>query len=99
MSPFDISAVNSSARTGAVSARDMGQASAPALSDGAKPVAAARNDAVRVETSATPTNGAPFDADRVSAIRNALRDGTYPIQPAKIADAMIAGRLLLSIPQ
>ncbi|WP_299308761.1 flagellar biosynthesis anti-sigma factor FlgM [uncultured Croceicoccus sp.] len=99
MSPFDISAVNSSARTGAVSARDMGQKSVSAQAEVARSLPQGRNDAVRVETSATPTTGAPFDADRVSIIRNALRDGTYPIQPAKIADAMIAGRLLLSIPQ
>ena len=35
----------------------------------------------------------------VDAIRRALEDGSYPVVPAKIADAMIAARLLLSINQ
>lgn len=35
----------------------------------------------------------PVDADRVSEIREALRDGTYPLVPARIADAMIAARV------
>ena len=30
----------------------------------------------------------PVDADRVSQIREALRDGTYPLVPTQIADAM-----------
>ena len=35
----------------------------------------------------------PVDNDRVAQIREALRDGTYPLIPAKIADAMIAARV------
>lgn len=35
----------------------------------------------------------PVDSDRVSQIRDALRDGTYPLVPTKIADAMIAARV------
>lgn len=38
---------------------------------------------------------APVDHERVAQIREALRDGTYPIVPAKIADALIAARLAL----
>lgn len=38
---------------------------------------------------------APVDHDRVEQIRNALREGTYPIVPARIADALIAARLVL----
>ena len=45
------------------------------------------------ESSATPTS--PVDRERVEQIREALRDGTYPIVPAKIADALIAARLTL----
>ena len=40
-------------------------------------------------------SSAPVDHERVAKIRAALRDGTYPIVPAKIADAMIAARLTL----
>ncbi len=35
----------------------------------------------------------PVDSDRVAEIRAALRDGSYPIVPAKIVDAMIAARI------
>lgn len=35
---------------------------------------------------------APVDSDRVAEIREALRDGTYPLVPAKIADAIIAAQ-------
>jgi len=38
----------------------------------------------------------PIDAERVDQIRKALEDGSYPIIPTKIADAMIAARLMLS---
>lgn len=37
----------------------------------------------------------PVDTERVAAIRNAIASGSYPIQPAKIADALIAARWLL----
>lgn len=37
----------------------------------------------------------PIDADRVTQIRKAVENGTYPIVPAKVADAMIAAGLLL----
>ena len=33
---------------------------------------------------------APVDKDRVAEIRKALADGTYSIEPRKIADAMMA---------
>lgn len=63
-----------------------------------KPAAsAASSDAVRVETGpATRFDEAPVDAERVGQIRAALKDGTYPILPARIADAMVAARLMLS---
>jgi len=35
----------------------------------------------------------PVDAARVAEIRKALQDGTYPLVPTKIADAMIAARV------
>lgn len=34
----------------------------------------------------------PVDADRVAQIREALRDGSYPLVPTKIADAIIAAQ-------
>lgn len=50
----------------------------------------------------TGTNEAatpPIDAERVTAIRHALRDGTYPLVPAKIVDAMIAAQISPSLPE
>jgi negative regulator of flagellin synthesis FlgM len=38
---------------------------------------------------------APVDSDRVAMICKAVDTGTYPLVPAKIADAMIAAGLLL----
>ena len=37
----------------------------------------------------------PVDIDRVSEIRRAIRNGNYPLVPAKVADAMIAAAILL----
>lgn len=37
----------------------------------------------------------PIDADRVQQIRKAIEEGTYPIVPARVADAIIAAGLLL----
>ena len=37
----------------------------------------------------------PVDRDRISEIRAAVRDGNYPLIPAKVADAMIAANFIL----
>lgn len=41
----------------------------------------------------------PVNADRVAQIREALRDGVYPLKPAEIADAMIAAQLSFVVEQ
>ncbi|MEP7222789.1 MAG: flagellar biosynthesis anti-sigma factor FlgM [Novosphingobium sp.] len=41
----------------------------------------------------------PVDTDRVSLIRKAVETGTYPVVPARIADAVIAAGLLLRTAQ
>lgn len=38
---------------------------------------------------------APVDAERVATIRKAIEQGTYPVIPTRVADAMIAAGLLL----
>ncbi len=35
----------------------------------------------------------PVDTDRVAEIKQAIKDGRYPIMPARIADSLIAVRL------
>ena len=37
----------------------------------------------------------PVDSERVQQIRRAIEQGTYPLVPAKVADAMIAAGMLL----
>lgn len=39
---------------------------------------------------------APVDVERVKVIRHAIETGNYPVIPTKIADAIIAARLLMS---
>lgn len=66
----------------------------PAATPG-KPTAAG----ISVEIgAASDASTPPVDAERVKDIRNALRDGSYPLVPAKIADAMIAAQVSLSLP-
>lgn len=39
----------------------------------------------------------PVDPERVEKIRAALRDGSYPLVPTKIADALIAAQVSLAV--
>lgn len=49
---------------------------------------------VSIEVASSVNAGEPpVDADRVAEIRKALQDGSYPLVPTKIADAMIAARV------
>ncbi|MEM7665606.1 MAG: flagellar biosynthesis anti-sigma factor FlgM [Pseudomonadota bacterium] len=61
---------------------------------------AAEKPGVSIEVGAAVAAGEPpVDTDRVAEIRNALRDGSYPLVPAKIADAMIAARVGFGMPK
>jgi negative regulator of flagellin synthesis FlgM len=47
------------------------------------------------DTSASPAarmaaEGAPVDLDRIAAIKSAIASGNYPVNPAVIADRMLA---------
>lgn len=50
-------------------------------------------------SSAVDAASPPVDRDRVAEIREALRDGSYPLVPTEIADAMIAAQLSFGIEQ
>ena len=50
-------------------------------------------------TAAGEAASPPVDAERVAQIRDALRDGSYPLVPTRIADAMIAAQVSLSLPE
>lgn len=75
----------------AVDARKVPQA--PVGSDRAAEVANPNSAVVRSRE--LDPGQPPVDADRVHQIRKAIEEGTYPIVPAKVADAMIAAGLLL----
>ncbi|OBV10927.1 flagellar biosynthesis anti-sigma factor FlgM [Erythrobacter dokdonensis] len=40
----------------------------------------------------------PVDAERVAQIRAALQDGSYPLVPTRIVDAMIAAQVSFAVP-
>jgi len=57
---------------------------------------AAVSDATQVETSlATGAGPVPVDQSRVAEIRQAVQNGSYPVIPARIGDAMIAAGVML----
>jgi negative regulator of flagellin synthesis FlgM len=60
----------------------------------------ARPAAPALERSAAFDAGTPpVDAERVAVIRKAVQQGSYPVIPTRIADAMIAAGMLLRSPQ
>ena len=61
------------------------------------PEAAEADKGIAVQTGSRAEAGnAPVDSKRVAEIREAIREGQYPITPAKISDALIAARIMLS---
>lgn len=101
MSSFEMNRLQSI--TGVSPVPNADRAKGKAAADGNAPLSdppaagSAKSAGVAVEITAPVKNGPPIDADRVAEIRNALRDGTYPLVPAKIADAMIAAQLKFEI--
>lgn len=71
---------------------------APAAANGASNAGAKPGVEIAVDAS-VETIKPPVDADRVAQIREALRDGSYPLVPTKIADAMIAAQLSFGMKQ
>lgn len=71
----------------------------PRVPAGAAPAPAAK-PGIMVEVS-TPADidpaKPPIDPERVEKIRAALRDGSYPLVPTKIADALIAAQVSLAV--
>lgn len=78
--------------------KQFGRVDAPRVAlDRAAPAAkaASGSEDARVGAPATPAadmaaQGAPVDSAKVAAIKAAIAEGRYPVDPAKIADAMIA---------
>ena len=104
MSSFEIGAsrpVSAVPVTGpAIGAASAGGKAAAAETVVETPKAPAPAAAPKVETSeAVKAGAAPVDQERVNTIRHAVETGTYPVFPAKIADAMIAAGMLLRSPK
>lgn len=87
------------------SGKPVGQASGPTTgkAHSASPPAIqphAPGSGISVEANASYEAGQPpVDSSRVAEIRAAIENGSYPIVPVRIVDAMIAARLFPSIGQ
>ncbi len=98
MSSFEIGA---SRPVGAVQLKTVqpaSQASATTATQGSATAAAteAAASTEQVQTTVDTSSGTvPVDAVRVAEIRKAINEGTYPLIPTKIGDAMIAAGMLL----
>ena len=62
---------------------------------GEKTTGPAKASPTVVRSGALDPGQPPVDLERVAVIRHAVENGTYPIIPARVADAMIAAGLLL----
>lgn len=58
-------------------------------------VSADKAEATYVKSDALDAGQAPVDTDRVTQIRKAIEQGSYPILPTTVADAIIAAGILL----
>lgn len=52
-----------------------------------------------VTSTALDAGAVPVDQARVASIRKALETNSYPLNPARISDAMIAAGMLLRMPK
>lgn len=77
------------------------QTAARALNTGAAGNAAGAGVSVEIgaalQAANVDTSTPPVDRSRVDEIRDALRDGTYPLVPTEIADAIIAAQYSFEI--
>ncbi|KEO88699.1 hypothetical protein EH31_14750 [Erythrobacter longus] len=103
MSSFELNRLQTISGVSPASAADRAKArpssDAGVPSAGRSAAGSSNGAGVAVEITAPAQNGPPVDTDRVAEIRSALREGTYPLVPAKIADAMIAAQYKFEIQQ
>ena len=99
---FDTNAARTAAQTnsastqGVVATPTSTPAPPPAAATSTTPPTAQVTSAAQsMVSSSTSAGAAPVDTDRTAAIKSAIKNGTYPILPTKISDAMIAASLIL----
>ena len=65
------------------------------------PAVASTARGISLEVGETGADAAtvPVDGERVAEIRKALSDGSYPLVPTRIVDAMIAAQVSFAIPE
>lgn len=96
MPPIEVGPARAISAINARIARKAGDDSLPGANGVAATKTAAATSGAAVETTEALDPGAePVDTSRVEEIRKAVESGTYPLIPAKIADAMIAAGVLL----
>lgn len=83
-----------------ISALDVRQTRAPGGSKipAALPGQAATPAPAMVASDVLEAGTPPVDAERVQIIRKAIEDGSYPVIPTRIADAVIAAGMLWRTP-
>ncbi|MEJ2457885.1 MAG: flagellar biosynthesis anti-sigma factor FlgM [Novosphingobium sp.] len=104
MPPIEVGPARAASAIDARLARAAGGEALPGTNGAAANRATSKNTSktasTAVETSDALNPGtAPVDTDRVKAIRDAVESGSYPLIPAKIADAMIAAGVMLRSPK
>lgn len=99
MPSVELSKLSSVSAPRAVTAGERAQIETRARPAGG-PSAAPSAPGIALEVSAASEAATPpVDAERVSQIKAALQDGSYPLVPTKIVDAMIAAQVSLSLPE
>jgi negative regulator of flagellin synthesis FlgM len=101
MPSVELSKLSSVSAARAVTAGDRAQIEARPRPSAAASGTPGSPNGISLEVTAATNDAAapPVDAERVAQIRSALQDGSYPLVPTKIADAMIAAQVSLSLPE
>lgn len=98
MSGLDIHGMKGASRISALAHRHEQTPDKAAVEARASQNTSRTQSGVSVElSSAREQTGVPVDGERLAQIRAALKDGSYPLVPTEIADAMIAAKLSMEI--
>lgn len=97
MSPLEIQRYPSVARAASTSTAQSEMPSPDVETASGRVAPDRRDQGIAVEVHGElASKGPPIDNDRVVEIRAALKDGSYPLLPTEIADALIASKLTLA---
>ena len=104
MPPIEVGPARAASAIDARLARAAGGEALPGANGAAANRAASKNTGTTASTSVETSDAlnpgaAPIDTDRVETVRKAVESGSYPLIPAKIADAMIAAGVMLRSPK